>query len=265
MPFDPSHADLLLQYVLLVAGAKDKQIDRQLGPIHLIKYVYLADLSYAQRNQGKTFTNAHWQFDKFGPWSQEVRERIEPALLEIGADKKTFSSKYEDKDDGIRWSLSNERLLNEREWKLPTDISLYLKRYVDRFGHDAPSLLEHVYSTKPMLSAAPNEHLDLSLAVGDAPSAEPEPRPLRMDNLSEKKKKKLKERMHVLQEKQKSRKPKELRLVPLVKNPRYDAIYEEGIAWLDDLAGQPLTPGEKAAEFSDEVWQSSTRKGGDVS
>jgi len=265
MPFDPSHADLLLQYVLLVAGAKDKQIDRQLGPIHLIKYVYLADLAYARRNQGKTFTGAHWQFDKFGPWSQEVRERIEPAFLEIGAEKKISPGKYEDKDDGIRWSVRNERLLQEREWKLPADITLYLKRYVDRFGQDAPSLLDHVYSTKPMLSAAPNEYLDFSLAVEDTPSAEPEPRPLRMDILSEKKKKKLKERMHALQEKQKSRKPKALRLVPLVKNPRYDAIYEEGIAWLDDLAGQPLTPGEKAAEFSDEVWQSSTRRGGNVS
>ena len=265
MPFDPSHADLLLQYVLLVAGAKDKQIDRQLGPIHLIKYVYLADLAYARRNQGKTFTGAHWQFDKFGPWSQEVRERIEPAFLEIGAEKKLSPGKYEDKDDGIRWSVRNEQLLQEREWKLPADITLYLKRYVDRFGQDAPSLLDHVYSTKPMLSAAPNEYLDFSLAVEDAPSAEPEPRPLRMDNLSEKKKKKLKERMQALQEKQKSRKPKAPRLVQLVKNPRYDEVYEAGIAWLDDLAGQPLTPGEKAAEFSNEVWQSSTRRGGDVS
>jgi len=263
MPFDPSHADLLLQYVLLVAGAKDKQIDRQLGQIHLIKYVYLADLAYARRNQGKTFTSAHWQFDKFGPWSHEVRERIEPAFLVIGADKKISPSKYE--DDGIRWSARNERLLQEREWKLPADITLYLKRYVDRFGQDAPSLLDHVYSTKPMLSAAPNEYLDFSLAVEDASSAEPESRPLRMNNLSEKKKKKLKERMHALQEKQKSRKPKAPRLIPLVKNPRYDAVYEAGIAWLDDLAGQPLTPGEKAAEFSDEVWQSSTRRGGNVS
>ena len=266
MPFDPSHADLLLQYVLLVAGAKDKQIDRQLGPIHLIKYVYLADLAYARRNQGKTFTSAHWQFDKFGPWSQEVRERIEPALLAIGADKKVLPSNYEDKDDWIRWSvIDDERLLQEREWKLPTDITLYLKRYVDRFGQDAPSLLDHVYSTKPMLSAAPNEHLDFSLAVEDASSAEPEPRQLRMDILSEKKKKKLKERMHALQEKQKNMKPKELKLVHLVKNPRYDEIYEAGIAWLDDLAGQPLTLGEKAAEFSDEVWQSSTRQGVNVS
>jgi hypothetical protein len=265
MPFDPSHVDLLLQYVLLLAGAKDKQADRQLGPIHLIKYVYLADLVYARRNQGKTFTSASWQFDKFGPWSREVHERIEPALTEIGAGKKTVPGKYEDKDEGIRWSLREDRLLQEREWKLPTDITLYMKRFVDRFGQDVPSLLDHVYSTKPMLSATPYELLDFSLAADEAPSVEPEPRPLKMDSLSEKKKKKLKERMQALQEKHKSRKPKALRLVPLVKNPRVDAIYEAGIAWLDGLAGQPLTLGEKAAEFSDEVWQSSTRKGGNVS
>jgi hypothetical protein len=265
MPFDPSRVDLLLQYAVLVAGEEDEYIDRQLGPIHLIKYVYLGDLAYARRNEGKTFTGIDWQFYKFGPWSQAVNERIEPALLAIGADKKTFPSNYEDKDDWIRWSLRDERLLQEKEWKLPTDITMYLKRYVHRFGKDTPNLLDHVYSTKPMLSAAPNEHLDFSLAVEGASSAESEPRQLRMDNLSEKKKKKLKERMHALREKHKSRKPKELKLVHPAKNPRYDEVYEEGIAWLDDLAGQQLTPGEKVVEFSDEVWKSSTRRGGDVS
>jgi hypothetical protein len=265
MPFDPSHVDLLLQYVLLVAGEKDKHNDRQLGPIHLIKYVYLADLDYARHNAGKTFTGSDWQFTKFGPWSQAVNERIEPALHAIGADKKTLPNDDEDKDEGFRWSLRNERLLQEKEWKLPTDITMYLKRYVHRFGKDTPSLLEHVYSTKPMLSAAPNEHLDFSLAVEGAASAESEPRPLKMDNLSEKRKKKLKERMQALQAQQQSRKPKARGLVPLVKNPRYDAVYEQGIAWLDDLAGQALTLGEKAAEFSNDVWPSSARKGGDVS
>lgn len=265
MPFDPSHVDLLLQYILLVAGEEDKYTDRQLGPLHLIKYVYLADLDYARHNEGKTFTGIDWQFYKFGPWSQAVNERIEPALLAIGADKETSPSNDEDKDDRMRWSLRNERLLQENEWKLPTDITMHLKRYVHRFGKDTPNLLDHVYSTKPMLSAAPNEHLDFFLAAEGASSAESEPRPLKMDKLSEKRKKKLKERMHALQGKQKSRKPKELGLVHPGKNPRYDGVYKEGLAWLDDLAGQPLTSGEKEAEFSDGVWKSSTREGGDVS
>jgi hypothetical protein len=265
MPFDSSHVDLLLQYVLLVAGEENKHIDRQLGPIHLIKYVYLADLAYARRNEGNTFTGIDWQFNKFGPWSQAAYERIEPALLAVGADKKTLPSDYEDKDEWFCWSLTNERLLQEKEWKLPTDITMHLKRYVRRFGKDTPSLLDYVYSTKPMLSAAPNEHLDFSLAVERAPSAESEPRPLRTANLSVKKKKQLKERMHTLREKHKSRKPKEPGPVHLVTNPRYDELYEAGVAWLGDLAGQPLTPGEQTVEFSDEVWKSSSRNGDDVS
>ena len=61
-PFDPSRVDLLLQYALLVAGEEDEYIDRQLGPIHLIKYVYLADLAYARHNEGKTFTGIDWQW-----------------------------------------------------------------------------------------------------------------------------------------------------------------------------------------------------------
>ncbi len=56
MPVAPSRVDLLLQYALLVAGEQDEFLDRQLGPIHLIKYVYLADLFHAKRNNGVTFT-----------------------------------------------------------------------------------------------------------------------------------------------------------------------------------------------------------------
>lgn len=265
MPFDLSRVDLLLQYALLVAGEEDEYIDRQLGPIHLIKYVYLADLTYAQHNQGKTFTGIDWQFFKFGPWSLTVNERIEPALVPIGADRKTFSSNYVDKDDWTRWSLRDKRLLEEKQQKLPVSITTYLRRDIHKFGKDTAELLGHVYRTKPMLSAAPNEYLDFSLVAEDVSSAESEPQQLRSGALSEKKKKKLKERMRALQEKHKSRGAKEHRLVKPVKNPRYDKIYEDGIAWLDDLAGQQLTTGEIVAEFSDEVWKSSTRKDGDVS
>ena len=80
MSADPSRVDLLLQYTLLVSGEQDEFLDRQLGPIHLVKYVYLADLFHAKRNNGVTFTGIEWKFYKFGPWSQAVHERIELAL-----------------------------------------------------------------------------------------------------------------------------------------------------------------------------------------
>ena len=146
MPFNPNHVDLVLQYALLVAGEEDEYIDRQLGPIHLIKYVYLADLAYAKLNDGKIFTGINWQFYKFGPWSQAVNERIKPALLAIGADKQTFPSDYDDKDDWVRWYMRDGQSLQEKERKLPAGITMHLRRDVHKFGKDTPNLLNHVYS-----------------------------------------------------------------------------------------------------------------------
>lgn len=80
MPVDTDKIDLIIQFALLAAGDEDDFFDRQLGPIHLIKYVYLADLSFAKRNNGESFTGVDWEFYKFGPWSQQVNERVEPAL-----------------------------------------------------------------------------------------------------------------------------------------------------------------------------------------
>jgi hypothetical protein len=44
-------------------------------------------------------------FYKFGPWSQAVNERIDPALAAIGANKKTFPSNFDDKNDWFRWQV----------------------------------------------------------------------------------------------------------------------------------------------------------------
>ena len=60
MSFDATKVDLVLQYALLLAGQEDDYFDRQLGPIHLIKYVYLADFAFARRNRGETYTGVDW-------------------------------------------------------------------------------------------------------------------------------------------------------------------------------------------------------------
>jgi len=265
MPFDPSNVDLLLQYILLMAGEEDDYTDRQLGPIHLIKYVYLADLSYARRHGGNTFTEVRWQFYKFGPWSQAVNERIEPALVAIGAEKKAFPSSYDDKDDWVRWFMRDDQLAEARERKIPAVITMCLKREIHKFGKDTAGLLDYVYTTKPMLAAAPNEYLDFTIVVEDQSDKLFNPQQLRTEKLSTKKRKSLKDRMLELQQKQRTRDTSKPRLINPVKNPRYDAIFNDGIAWLDNLAGEQILPGEVVAEFSPEVWKSSTRKGGDVS
>ena len=47
MPLNLENKGLVVQFALLTAGEEDQQHERQLGPIHLLKYVYLADLAYA--------------------------------------------------------------------------------------------------------------------------------------------------------------------------------------------------------------------------
>ena len=79
--------DLVVQYALLEAGRRDDLFDRELGPIHLVKYAYLADLAHAERRGGETFTGAPWKFYHYGPWAQEVHARIAPALAAIDAIK----------------------------------------------------------------------------------------------------------------------------------------------------------------------------------
>ena len=119
---DTGKVDLVLQYALLVAGDEDNVWDRQLGPIHLIKYVYLADLAFAETHAGATFTGIPWQFYKFGPWSQTVHDRIIPALTAIRADKKVFSSHYKDDGEWERWSVTNDALRDRLADVLPTCI-----------------------------------------------------------------------------------------------------------------------------------------------
>jgi hypothetical protein len=49
------NAIFALKYILAAAGQEDYG-NREVGPIHLINYVYLADLAFAERHGGETFT-----------------------------------------------------------------------------------------------------------------------------------------------------------------------------------------------------------------
>jgi hypothetical protein len=79
---DIKRVDLLLKYILAAAGQEDPG-NREVGPIHLIKYVYLADLIFAEKHGGDTYTGASWRFHNFGPWAPEVCSRIDPVINEV--------------------------------------------------------------------------------------------------------------------------------------------------------------------------------------
>ena len=73
---DIERVEKILKYILAAAGQEDPG-QREVGPIHLIKYVYLADLIFAEKHEGETYTGAPWRFHHFGPWSPKVYSRIE--------------------------------------------------------------------------------------------------------------------------------------------------------------------------------------------
>lgn len=258
---DKDKVNSIIQYALLVASREDDFREQGLGSIHLVKYVYLADLAYASKNDGKTYTGTNWIFYKFGPWSQEVHEQIKPAVQIINA----THSKTEGWDTD-RWRYSEQGQSDEIEKKLLFLIKNSVATTVHSYTNQTYDLLHHVYETEPMLNAAPNEKLDFSHAVMPAendPANEPA---LRMESLSKTKRKKFKVAMEALkkkrQEKRQTLEPEEekwIKLEPLY--PTDDGVYEQGLAWLDNIAGEKLPERKIIFEFSDEVWKSDARKG----
>ena len=82
-----------------------------------------------------------------------------------------------------------------------------------------------------------------------------------MDSLSDEKKELLKQRLRKLGEEYRNRRRKEAAFIKPDPPPRYDDVYFEGLAWLDSLAGPPLSEGEYEVVFSDEARKSDAGKG----
>ena len=68
--------------------------------------------------------------------------------------------------------------------------------------------------------------------------------PPRMASLSNRQKERFKERMRELRTRYKNRERKDRKLINPVKDARYDDVYDEGVSWLDSLAGKPLQDGK---------------------
>ena len=55
---DQARLDRLFQYALAIAAQADDFRQRELGPIHLLKYAYLADLAHAERTTARPYSGA---------------------------------------------------------------------------------------------------------------------------------------------------------------------------------------------------------------
>lgn len=258
--------DLILQYSLLVAGQSEDYRDRSLGPIHLIKYVYIADLLYARSHNGETFTGISWLFHKFGPWAQEVNARIEPALSAIFAGKFTFPSDYKEQDEWYRWEKIDEELLQQVEKEIPLSIQFQLARSIKDCGQDTSSLLNYVYLTPPMRIAAPGEYLDFQTTVD--PMIPKEDFAGAYSKLTSKQQKNFRQGMNALQERNRTRQKAKRGIKDRINSlfePIQDEVYQEGMAWLDNLAGEPIQAGDFKADFDESIWKSPTRISNDFS
>lgn len=251
---DAAQVDKLMQYALAVAGESDDWKDKDLGPIHLVKYVYLADLAYAER-KGTTLTGAPWRFYHFGPYCNEVWKRVEPAMAAMMAEDKSFESAHRD-EDVLRWRSSDpERDRADAGAGLHITAKLAIERSVREWGSDTQGLLHHVYNTRPMLRAAPNDLLVFE-PLEPTEKFEPLPPP------TKKEKKQARARIEALREKLAERQAaREPRRTKPMRSPRYDDVYTDGVAWLDELAGESPPEHEGVMSIDDSVWRSETRGG----
>lgn len=250
---DTKRVDLLLQYALAVAGEAEEYRERELGPIHLLKYVYLADLAHTQ-SEGGSYTGAPWRFHKFGPWALEVYERISPAAQAIHGIERRFSSRFKEQD-AVRWRVQNANVAEELERKLPWPAARAVRQAVHEYHNDTTALLHHVYRTAPMLKAAPGEILELAPTTeGHSEEMIPESSPL--PSLS---KSKVKQLQALVKSRVLESRPNENLVVP-DPAPRYDEVFAKGQEWLDHQAGAPVQPERGQIRFSNKVWKSTGRR-----
>ena len=160
-----TRVEQILKFALAVA-AEEEFGNRELGVIHLLKLLYLADLAYAEVHRGETYIGTPWVFHNFGPWSLEAHQEIEDVLSNLALTPRRIETpRFEVK----RYALPpDHRLHGETEElgaDLPGEVYFSIKRNVHTFGSDTETMLHYVYKTLPMLNAAPEQVLDFSCVV----------------------------------------------------------------------------------------------------
>lgn len=254
----------LLQYILATAGQND-QHERELGQIHLIKYVYLADLNYAKYHNGESFTGLEWRFHHFGPWSVECFKMIEPALEAIEARQRVIES--QSYKDFVRWSISDDSLFDRLGKTLDLNVMGTVQKYVRKFSADTNDLLDFVYKTEPMINAAPGEILHFRALVPKT-NLENNLKNEPITRMTERQKKKRRQKLLEFKNRLNARLEEKVKvgksnLCPLP--PRYDDIFYQGVSELNKAAGMYPEEGDYLASFSENIWKSKVRHDPEVS
>jgi hypothetical protein len=224
----------LIRYITWLAGEREEM----LSPIRLVKFLYLADLYHARRNQGKTLTGWPWRFVHYGPFCNEALQAIEAAVQ----DGMISALPYESIFDDERHFLYKAEAVKEPEiaLRLPLYVTAPLQGAVRKWAGDTYGLLDHVYfETEPMKNIKPGDVLDFTKAK------EPEPvRELYMRKLS---KAKISQGKALIAKMRKSQRE------CMVAEPAaiYDDVYSKAIEFLDGQELDLQIEGE--ARIEDEV------------
>ena len=252
--------DQLFQYALARAAQADDWRDQELGAIHLLKYAYLADLAYARRHEGSTYTGMNWRFYHFGPWSADAHDRLKPALVEqVAATARRIPSRHG--DDFVRYRFSTAQA-NQLETtlasELPAVVSGTLTKAVREHGSDTADLLRHVYLTEPMLMARPNDVLDFAPAIEASESpAQSVPRDRRTKAEKRRRAAALATGRRNIQQLISKRRSERAAPDP---PPRYDDVFFAGLEEIERNAGSPPKASSGTLSFDDSVWSSSQRR-----
>lgn len=249
----------LIGFILAESNQDEDWRCRELGPIHIIKYVYLADMYYAVKNNGNTFTGINWEFYHFGPWNLDLYREIPDVVKGIGGNIRTFESQYD--KDGVRFSLKGDYLADYSN-KMPSSILFLLRRDIHNFGSATNDLLHYVYTTPPMTNATPGEQLvfthDIFLKKKSLKAEG-------VTNLTVREKKNRKKRIECIREKiaKKHEEKKKKRIKPTP--PRYDEVFFHGTMELEqEFEKLQIKDHKGVLQVNQNAWTGEWRKSRDL-
>lgn len=152
--------DLPVLQLILFILQEAKKYEVKISKTQLVKFLYFADIIFARKHQGKTWTEWKWRYWHYGPYCEEAIKAIQKAKrLGLIATEQTDN----EKDFEILVPKSSEEVQYSI---IPSEIYLLLPELIKKYGGDLSRLLELTYfGSEPMLNAEKGEELDFSTCL----------------------------------------------------------------------------------------------------
>ena len=249
----------LVTFAFAFAARLDAPSDRKLGAIHLLKLIYLADLAYSRTHGGANFSGISWKFHKLGPYSSTGLAEIEDTLEDLPLVKHGWMDPVRMREFN-RYSLSAivdaDELMFTTDKALPAECTSAIQYALRKNGSATSPLLHDVYSSEPMLRAAPGEFLSFVGLDSSTTCAHESHVPDEWPQPSESRKKKLRAAI-----------ADRFQRTPLFQvtgrdiGGPYDSEYEEAMNAFEGIVGASLDPHSGILSFDPTVWKSEQRMG----